>query len=119
MWKTKNEGLIIRKPAQSLFLLSVPFLFFICLFVSGVAFFRFLTLVVCFIYLKVRYFQRGLSKSLLKVNFIFSFEPSPFFNGQDYEKQKGPRTSDQSFFRLQNKFRKISLLPSRQLPVQS
>ena len=26
------------------------------------------------------------------------------FNGQDYEKQKGPGTSDQSLFRLQNKF---------------
>ena len=30
------------------------------------------------ILLKVRYFERGLSKSLRKVNFIFSFEPSPF-----------------------------------------
>ena len=30
------------------------------------------------ILLKIRYFQRGLSKSLKKVNFIFSFEPSPF-----------------------------------------
>ena len=30
------------------------------------------------ILLKVRYFQRGLSKSLKKGNFIFSFEPSPF-----------------------------------------
>ena len=28
--------------------------------------------------LKTRYFERGLSKSLKKVNFIFSFEPSPF-----------------------------------------
>ena len=28
--------------------------------------------------LKVRYFERGLSKSLKKGNFIFSFEPSPF-----------------------------------------
>ena len=27
---------------------------------------------------KNRYFERGLSKSLKKVNFIFSFEPSPF-----------------------------------------
>ena len=30
------------------------------------------------IILKVRYFERELSKSLKKVNFIFSFEPSPF-----------------------------------------
>ena len=29
-------------------------------------------------HLKVRYFERGLSKSLKKGNFIFSFEPSPF-----------------------------------------
>ena len=28
--------------------------------------------------LKVRYFERVLSKSLKKGNFIFSFEPSPF-----------------------------------------
>ena len=29
-------------------------------------------------YLKKRYFERGLSKSLEKDNFIFSFKPSPF-----------------------------------------
>ena len=40
---------------------------------------------------------------------MFSFQPHPF-NGQDYEKQKGPETSDQSLFRLQNKSRKIPLL---------
>ena len=28
--------------------------------------------------LKMRYFERGLSKSLKKINLIFSFEPSPF-----------------------------------------
>ena len=28
--------------------------------------------------LKVKYFERGLSKTLKKGNFIFSFEPSPF-----------------------------------------
>ena len=58
--------------------------------------------------LKISYFGSGLSKTLKKVNFIFSFEPSPF-NGQSYQKQKGPGTSDQSLFRLQNKFTKISL----------
>ena len=57
----------------------------------------------------MRYFERTLSKSLKKVYFIFSFKPSPF-NGQNYQKQKGPRTSDQLLFRLQNKFRKIPLL---------
>ena len=30
-------------------------------------------------------------------------------NGQGYEKQKEPGTSDQSLFRLQNKFMKIPL----------
>ena len=29
-------------------------------------------------YFKVKYFERGLSKSYKKGNFIFSFEPSPF-----------------------------------------
>ena len=40
------------------------------------------------ILLKVRYFERVLSKTLLKVNFSFSSEPSPF-NGQSYQKKKG------------------------------
>ena len=31
------------------------------------------------------------------------------FNGQSYQKQKGSGTSDQSLFRLQNKFTEISL----------
>ena len=35
--------------------------------------------------------------------------PVPF-NGQNYQKQKRPGTSDQSLFRLRNKFRKILLL---------
>ena len=61
------------------------------------------------IILKVRYFERGLSKSLRKGNFIFSSHLVPF-NGKNCKKQKKPRTSDQSFFRLQNKFRKIPLL---------
>ena len=30
------------------------------------------------ILLKLRYFERGLSKTFQKVNFIFSYEPSPF-----------------------------------------
>ena len=61
------------------------------------------------IFLKIRYFERGLSKSLKKVYFIFFLNPAPF-NGQSYQKQKGSGTSDQSLFRLQNKFRKIPLL---------
>ena len=57
----------------------------------------------------MRYFERGLSKSLEKDNFIFLSDPVPF-NGQNYLKQKGPGTSDQPLFRLQNKFREMSLL---------
>ena len=45
----------------------------------------------------------------LKLTLFFLSNPVPF-DGQDYEKQKGPGTSDQSPFRLQNKFRKIPLL---------
>ena len=60
------------------------------------------------IILKVRYFDRGLSKSLRKGNFIFSFEPSPF--QQTKLLRKGPGTCDQSLLRLQNKFRKVLLL---------
>ena len=61
------------------------------------------------ILLTVRYFERGLSKSLKKVTLLFLLNPVPF-NGQNCNKQKKPGTSDQSFFRLQNKFRKIALL---------
>ena len=39
------------------------------------------------ILLKIRYFERSLTKSLKEVNFIFSFEPVPS-NGQDYKKNK-------------------------------
>ena len=51
------------------------------------------------IILKIKYFKRKLSKT-----FKILFSP---FNGQDYRKQKGPRTSDQSLFRLRNKFKKF------------
>ena len=61
------------------------------------------------ILLKIRYSERGLSKTLKKVIFIFFPNPIPF-NVQSYQKQKGPGTSDQSLLRLQNKFRKIPLL---------
>ena len=46
-------------------------------------------------------------RKALKRSTLF-FLPSPVpFNGQRYQKQKGPGTSDQSLFRLQNKLRKI------------
>ena len=51
------------------------------------------------ILLKIKYFKRKLSK-------IFKIFFSPF-NGQGYQKQKGPRTSDQSLFGLRNKFKKF------------
>ena len=51
---------------------------------------------------KTRYFERGL------YNFIFFSNPVSF-NGQNYQKQKGPRASNQSLFRLQNKFKNIPL----------
>ena len=48
-------------------------------------------------------------KPLKKVTLFFPSNPVPF-NGQNYQKQKGPGTSDQLLFRLQNKFRKVPLL---------
>ena len=48
-------------------------------------------------------------KALKKLTLFFLSNPVPF-NGQSYLKQKGSGTSDQSLFRLQNKFRKIHLL---------
>ena len=61
------------------------------------------------IVLKIRYFERGLSKSLKKLTLFFLLNPVPF-NEQSYQKQKGPETSDHSLFRLQSKFRKNLLL---------
>ena len=61
------------------------------------------------ILLKIRYFERGLSKSLKKLTLFFLLNPFPF-DGQGYQKQKGPETSDQSLFGLQNKFREMPLL---------
>ena len=61
------------------------------------------------IILKVRYFDRGLSKSLKKVTSFVLSNAVPF-NRQNYQKQKGRGTSDQLLFRLRNKFRKIPLL---------
>ena len=48
-------------------------------------------------------------KALKKLTLFFLSNPVPF-NGQSYQKQKGPGTSDQSLFRLQNKFPYINLL---------
>ena len=59
--------------------------------------------------LKVRYFKEDYQKALKKVTLFFLLNPV-HFNGQHCQKQNKPGTSDQSFFRLQNKFRKIPLL---------
>ena len=61
------------------------------------------------ILLKVRYFERGLSKSLKKITLFFLLNPV-LFNGQNCKNQKEDGTGDQSFFRLQNKFSKIRLV---------
>ena len=61
------------------------------------------------IILEVKYFERGLSESLTKGNFIFSFEPS-HFQYTKLSKKKRPGISDQSLFRLRNKSRKFPLL---------
>ena len=61
------------------------------------------------ILLKIKYLKQDCQKALKKLTLFFVVNPVPF-NGQSYLKQKGPGTSDQSLFRLQNKFRKIPLL---------
>ena len=62
------------------------------------------------ILVKIRCYERVLLNIVKKVNFLFFLlNPVPF-NGQEYEKQKGPGSSDWSLFRLQSKFRKILLL---------
>ena len=62
------------------------------------------------ILLEMGNFERELSKSLKKLTLFFLSNPVPF-NGQSYQKQKGPGTSDQLLFRLRNKFRKTPVLP--------
>ena len=60
-------------------------------------------------YFKTNILKEDYQKVLKKVTSFFLSNPVPF-NRQNYQKQKGPGTSDQSLFRLQNKFRKIPLL---------
>ena len=54
--------------------------------------------------LKIRHFGRDYQKPFKKLSLFFLFNPVPF-NGQSYQKQKGPGTSDQSLFTLQKKFK--------------
>ena len=53
--------------------------------------------------------KEDFQKVLKKLTLLFVSSPVPF-NGQSYQKQKEPGTSDQSLFGLQDKFRKIPLL---------
>ena len=48
-------------------------------------------------------------KALKNLTLLFLPNLVPF-NGQGYQKQKGPGTSDQLLFTLRNKLRKIPLL---------
>ena len=61
------------------------------------------------ILLKIRFSKKDYQKSLKKSILFFLSNQIPF-NGQSYQNKKGLRTSDQSLFRLENKFRKIPLL---------
>ena len=45
-------------------------------------------------------------KAFKKLTLFYHSNLDPF-NGQDYEKQKGSATSDQSLFKLQNKFQNV------------
>ena len=45
--------------------------------------------------LKIQYLKEDYQKALQKLILFFLLNPFPF-NGQDYEKQKGPETSGQS-----------------------
>ena len=48
-------------------------------------------------------------KPLKKLTLFFLSDPVPF-NGQSYQKKKGPGTSDQSLLGLRNQYTKISVL---------
>ena len=60
------------------------------------------------ILLKMRYFEKALSKALKKLTFFFLSKPV-LFNGQSYQKQRGSETSAHSLSRSRNKFVKIIL----------
>ena len=53
--------------------------------------------------------KEAYQKALKTVTLFALLNPVPF-SRQNYQKQKGHVTSDQSLFRLQNKFRQIPLL---------
>ena len=53
--------------------------------------------------------KENYQKAFQKLTLFFLLSLFPF-NGKNSPGQKGPGISDQSLFKLQNKFRKISLL---------
>ena len=53
--------------------------------------------------------KKDYQKALKKLTVFFLLNSVPF-NGQRYQKQKEPGTSEQYLFELQKKFRKIPLL---------
>ena len=55
---------------------------------------------------KSKILKEDYQKALKKLTLFFLSNPVHFYD-QNYQKQKGPGTSDQSLFRLQNNFRKI------------
>ena len=58
---------------------------------------------------KVRYFERGSSKSLKKGSFVFLFQTQSLSTDKIIKKKR-PGASDQLLFRLRNKFKKVPLL---------
>ena len=63
------------------------------------------------IFLKITYLKEDQQRPFKKLTLFFLSDPDPVpFDPQSFQKQKGPVTSDQSLFRLQNNFTKISVL---------
>ena len=52
---------------------------------------------------KIDILKEDYQEALKRLTLVFLSNAVPF-NGQSYQKQKGSETSDQSFFRSQNKF---------------
>ena len=61
------------------------------------------------ILLRKRYLKEDYQKALEKLT-LFFFRTQPLLMDKVIKSKKGPGTSDQSLSRLQNKFRKITLL---------
>ena len=61
------------------------------------------------ILLKIRYLKEDYQKALKNLTLFFHLN-LVLFNGQSFQKQKGPGTNDQLLFRLQNKLKKNSLI---------